>query len=124
MPKKCLVVDDNVETIDIVTFLLKRAGYDVLPAYDGEKGLAMAKSQRPDLILLDIMMPVMDGVTMNQRLKDDPTTRDIPVIVMTARGGMEPMFQGPKASSIQGYLIKPFSQKELLQKMDEVLKKA
>jgi CheY-like chemotaxis protein len=124
MPKKCLIVDDTFETVDIVTFLLKRAGYDVLTAYDGEQGLKMARAELPDLILLDIMMPVMDGLTMNRRLKEDPKTRPIPVIIMTARGGMEPMFQGSKDSPIQGYLVKPFSQQELLRRIDDLLKKA
>jgi len=123
MPKKCLVVDDNPETVDIVSTILKKAGYDVLVAYDGEKGLSAAQTTLPDLILLDIMMPVMDGLTMNQHLKEDPKTRAIPVIVMTARSGMEPMFQGPNGSPIQGYLVKPFSQKELLKRMDDLLRK-
>jgi CheY-like chemotaxis protein len=121
MPKKCLVVDDNPETVDIVCTILKKAGYLVLEAYDGEKGLAAAQATLPDLILLDIMMPVMDGLAMNQRLKEDPKTRDIPVIIMTARSGMEPMFQGPKSSTIQAYLVKPFSQKELLKRISEIL---
>jgi CheY-like chemotaxis protein len=122
MPKKCLIVDDNPETVDIVSTILNKAGYDVLAAYDGEKGLSAAQTALPDLILLDIMMPVMDGYTMNQRLKEDPKTRDIPVIVMTARSGMEPMFQGAKGSPIQGYLVKPFSRHELLERMEAVLK--
>jgi CheY-like chemotaxis protein len=124
MPKTCLVVDDNVETVDIVSFILKKAGYDVLTAYDGEQGLKIARESLPDLILLDIMMPVMDGYTMNQRLKEDPATRNIPVVIMTAKGGMEPMFENTKGSPIQGYLIKPFSHSELLKRMDGLLRKA
>lgn len=124
MSKKCLVVDDNIETVDIVSFLLKKAGYDVVAAYDGEKGLSAAQTILPDLILLDIMMPVMDGLTMNQHLKEDPKTQKIPVIIMTARSGMEPMFQGTKGPPIQGYLVKPFSQKELLKRIDDLIGKA
>jgi CheY-like chemotaxis protein len=124
MPKKCLVVDDNPETVDIVSYLLKRAGYEVLTAFNGETGLRTAQESLPDLILLDIMMPVMDGYTMNERLKEDPKTRDIPVIVMTARSGMEPVFQDGKGSPIQGYLVKPFSQKELLKWIDKLIGKA
>jgi CheY-like chemotaxis protein len=123
MPKKCLVVDDNPETVDIISTILGKAGYGVLVAYDGEKGLAAAQAALPDLILLDIMMPVMDGLAMNQRLKEDPKTRNIPVLIMTARGGMEPMFQGPKAASIQGYLVKPFSQKDLLKRIEDLIGK-
>jgi len=124
MPKKCLIVDDNPETVDIVSFILKKAGYEVLTAFDGEQGLNQAKGSLPDLILLDLMMPVMDGYTMNQHLKEDPATKNIPVIIMTAKGGMEPMFENTKGSPIQGYLVKPFSQKELLKRMDDLLGKA
>jgi CheY-like chemotaxis protein len=124
MPKKCLVVDDNVETVDIVSFILKKAGYEVLTAYDGEQGLKVAQENLPDLILLDLMMPVMDGYTMNEHLKEDPRTKNIPVIIATAKGGMEPMFENTKGAPIQGYLVKPFSQKELLNRIDALLGKA
>jgi len=122
MPKKCLVVDDNPETVDIVSTILKKAGYEVLAAYDGEKGLSAARMSLPDVILLDLMMPVMDGYTMNQRLKEGSDTRNIPVIVITARSGMEPMFESGKGYPIQGYLVKPFSRNELLERIEAVLK--
>jgi len=124
MPKTCLVVDDNVETVDIVRHILEKAGYEVLAAYDGQMGLDSAKKNHPDVILLDLMMPVVDGYTMNKHLKGDLTTRDIPVIIISARSGMAPMFNDGKGPGIRGYLVKPFSSKELLQMIDGLFKKS
>jgi CheY-like chemotaxis protein len=123
MPKKCLVVDDNIETVDIVSFILKKAGYEVVVAYDGQAGLQKAATTRPDIILLDIMMPIVDGCSMNKQLKEDPSTRDIPVIIMSARSGMEPMFEGTEGPRVQGYLVKPFDRKDLLRMIDDIFRK-
>jgi len=124
MPKKCLIVDDNVETVDIVSYILTKAGYDVLTAENGEMGLRVTQENLPDVILLDLMMPVMDGYTMNERLKGDPRTKSIPVIIITAKGGMDPMFEKTKDSPIpiQGYLVKPFRRQELLELIETILK--
>jgi len=122
MPKTCLIVDDNAETVDIVQYILKKADYEALSAGNGEEGLALARKALPDVILLDLMMPVMDGLTMNQHLKEGSTTRNIPVIIITARSSMEPMFETGKGCPIQGYLVKPFSRQELLGTIEAALK--
>ena len=123
MSKKCLVVDDNIETVDILKLILEKAGYEVHWAYDGQKGLELAKKILPDIILLDIMMPVMDGCTMFKHLKEDIPTQNIPVIIITARSGMAPMFDAGIGVPVQGYLVKPFERKVLIQAIENALKK-
>ena len=83
-PKKTvLIVEDEMNIVDIVRFNLQREGYATLEAYDGEAGLALAREKKPDLILLDVMMPGMDGYSVLARIKDSPVTRDIPVVFLT-----------------------------------------
>ena len=122
MSKRILVVDDNLDTVTALQQVLEKAGYAVEVARNGEEGCTKTLSSRPDLILLDIMMPIMDGYTMNQKLKENPETRDIPVIIISARSGMAPVFKAQKGPPIQGYLVKPVSSKVLLLKIDEVFK--
>jgi len=121
MARRCLVVDDTIETVDIVGYVLQKAGYEVLTAFDGEKGLELAQTQHPDIIVLDIMMPIMDGLTMNIKLKENEATRNIPVIIMSARAYMGPMFESSTGAPVQAYMVKPFRPQELLDKMDELL---
>ncbi|HIE08638.1 MAG TPA: response regulator, partial [Armatimonadetes bacterium] len=79
MGKKILVVDDEKHIVRLVQVNLERAGYEVITAYDGDEALKKVKEERPDLIVLDVMMPKMDGFEVMKHLKADPTTRDIPV---------------------------------------------
>jgi CheY-like chemotaxis protein len=122
MDKKVLVVDDNVDTVDLVKRVLQKEGYEVLTAFNGLDGYQRAQETQPDLILLDIMMPIMDGFTMNQHLKGNPKTENIPVIIISARSGMAPMFETENGPPIQGYMVKPVSSKVLLLKLEEVFK--
>ena len=119
MNKKLLVVDDNKDTVELMQHVLEKAGYEVVAAYNGQEGYQKAQETRPDAILLDIMMPIMDGYTMNQRLKENPYTQHIPVIVISALSGMR---ETGKEAPIQGYMVKPVSSKVLLFKLDEVFK--
>ena len=119
MPKKILVVDDVQETLAVVRRVLEREGYEVDTASNGQEGLDKTVADIPDLILLDIMMPVMDGMTMNRHLKENPATRKIPVVIVSARSGLTPMFQGD--SKVAGYLIKPVSPRDLLLLVHKIL---
>ena len=122
MTKKILVVDDNEDTVMLMKRVLEKEGYETVTAYNGLEGYQKAQQTHPDLILLDIMMPIMDGFTMNQHLKGNPETQNIPVIIISARSGMAPMFETEKGVPIQGYMVKPVSSKVLLVKIEELFK--
>ena len=113
MGKKILVVDDEKHIVRLVQVNLERAGYEVVTAYDGEEALQKVKQERPDLIVLDVMMPKMDGFEVMKHLKADPTTRDIPVIMLTAKAQDADVFKGWQ-SGVDCYLTKPFNPLELL----------
>lgn len=111
--KRVLVVDDERHIVRLVQVNLERQGYEVLTAYDGVECLEKAKAEKPDLIVLDVMMPRMDGFEALQRLKTDPETRQIPVIMLTARAQDRDVLQGYTYGA-DLYLTKPFSPLELI----------
>ncbi|HEX2116940.1 MAG TPA: response regulator [Alphaproteobacteria bacterium] len=120
MTKRILVVEDTEDNRQIIRDLLSSAGYDLVEAQDGAEGVAMAKSQRPDLILMDIQLPVLDGYEATRRIKADPALSHIPVIAVTsyALSGDEAK---TRAAGCDGYVAKPFSPRQLLQKVREYL---
>lgn len=109
---KILVVDDNRDNIELVSDILRMSGYDVLQARDGKEGIAIAQAESPDLILLDVNMPHMDGFQVCQVLKTDPQTQAIPVIMLTAQSDVDSRVRGLEAGA-DDYLTKPFSPREL-----------
>ncbi len=113
--KQCtiLIVDDMSQNIQIVASILKQAGYQMTFARSGKAALAQMESRPPDLILLDIMMPGMDGYKVCTRLKADPATHDIPVIFLSAKTEIEDIVKGFKIGAVD-YVTKPFQQEELL----------
>ncbi|MFA0751872.1 MAG: hypothetical protein SLRJCFUN_002275 [Candidatus Fervidibacter sp.] len=111
--KRVLVVDDERHIVRLVQVNLERQGYEVLTAYDGVECLEKAKAEKPDLIVLDVMMPRMDGFEALQRLKSDPETSQIPVIMLTARAQDRDVLQGYQYGA-DLYLTKPFSPLELI----------
>ena len=113
MAKKILVVDDERHIVRLVEVNLARAGYDVATAYDGVEALEKVKSEKPDMIVLDVMMPRMDGFEVLKRLQADPETQDIPVIMLTAKAQDADIFRG-WSSGVSSYLTKPFNPRELL----------
>ncbi len=113
MPKKILAVDDERHIVRLVEVNLQRAGYEVVTAYDGKEALEKVKSENPDLVVLDVMMPYMDGFEVLKNLKADETTRDIPVIMLTAKAQDADVFRGWQ-SGVDCYLTKPFNPMELL----------
>lgn len=122
MPKKILVIDDNKETVMSLNFALEKAGYQVGYAYDGQEGYMKALEFLPDLIILDVMMPVMDGFTMNRHLKENPQTRNIPVVIITAKSGVVPPPQDRPEMKADAYIKKPFFFNEILMRIREILK--
>lgn len=110
---KVLVVEDNAANMTLATFLLESKGYAVLKARDAEAGLGLARAEQPDLILMDIQLPGMDGLKATAVLKADPATRDIPVIALTALA-MKGDEERIRAAGCDGYIAKPLSYKDFL----------
>ena len=120
MTKRILMVEDTEDNRQIIRDLIGSVGYDLLEAEDGAAGVAMAAEHKPDLILMDIQLPVLDGYEATRRIKADPALRHIPIIAVTsyALAGDE-----AKASSAgcDGYVAKPFSPRQLLAKINALL---
>jgi len=111
--KKVLIVDDEPEFADMISMRLEANGYDVITAGDGAEGLVKAREENPDLILLDVMMPNLDGFEVLKRLRNSPATADTRVVMLTARGETKSIFRGQELG-VDDYLIKPCDSDELL----------
>jgi len=110
---KILVIDDEPEVVELLKKRLERVGYQVITATDGMGGFKKACEQKPDLILLDIIMPEVDGLTVLRRLRAEEATCEIPVIMVTAKGRTDSMFEAQRYRATD-YIIKPFQWSELL----------
>jgi two-component system alkaline phosphatase synthesis response regulator PhoP/two-component system response regulator VicR len=121
MPKTILACDDEKHIVRLIQVNLERAGYTVLTAHDGKEGLEKVRSEKPDLVVLDVMMPMMDGFEVLRNLKGDPATRDIPVIMLTAKAQDADVFRGWQ-SGVDCYLTKPFNPMELLSFVKRIFK--
>ena len=119
--KKILIVDDEPDIMKSVSFRVKKAGYGVMEATDGQEGLDMARTEKPDLILLDWRLPVKDGGEVYQELKADDDLKDIPVIILTASRETESLDVKLKNIGAKYVLIKPYEPAELLQKISELI---
>jgi DNA-binding response OmpR family regulator len=119
MPKKILVVDDEQDMVSVLLWRLKSHGYEARSAGNGEEALNMIKKEPFDLIILDIMMPKMDGAELSRILRHDPTTMNIPLIFLTALGAREDD-AGYALSGTDIVFSKPFDFKELVGKIDEM----
>jgi two-component system alkaline phosphatase synthesis response regulator PhoP len=117
---KILVVDDEKDVVELLKFLLEKDGYIVATAYNGREALVAADKDKPDLILLDVMMPEMDGYTVQTQLLDNPQTRGIPIIILTAKGQLRDVFA--LSANVKAYIEKPFDPKTLRLKIQESLK--
>ena len=115
-----LVADDEPDVRGLVVYRLSRSGYTVLEAQDGEEALALATEHLPDLAVLDVMMPKLDGYGVTRALREDDRTRRIPVILLTARAQEADVGRGFEAGA-DDYLKKPFSPDELLARVRAVL---
>ncbi len=119
--KKILVIDDLPENVFMLQDRLEHEGYEVITAYDGFAGIDKAKTQLPDLILLDVMMPEITGFEVCKILVNDPITKDIPIILVTAKSGAEDTKEGLEAGAFD-YIKKPFNRIELLARVNSALK--
>jgi two-component system, OmpR family, alkaline phosphatase synthesis response regulator PhoP len=113
MPKKILAVDDERHIVRLVQVNLERAGYQVVTAFDGKEALQKVEDEQPDLVVLDVMMPYMDGFEVLQTLRKNQSTRDLPVIMLTAKAQDADVFRGWQ-SGVDCYLTKPFNPMELI----------
>jgi len=121
---KIVHIEDEPEMIDLVKLILGRKGYQVVGAAGGQEGLDVVREQVPDLILLDLMMPDIEGWDVYQQLKADETTRNIPVIVVTAKAQNIDKVLGLHIAKVEDYISKPFSPQELIDSIEKVLSKA
>ena len=122
MSTKILVVDDEPDALELVEFNLKAAGYEVVTAADGEEGLKMARTASPALILLDVMLPEIDGMEVCKLLKRDPATAAIPIIMLTAKGAEIDRVLGLELGA-DDYVTKPFSPRELVLRVKGLLRR-
>ena len=120
MQKKILVVDDEKDITETLSFMLKAAGYDVLIANDGEEGLKFAKEENPDLIILDVMMPKINGYKIARLLKYDNKYKHIPIVMVTARGQDSDKLIGEETGA-DVYITKPFEFEEVLTSVQKYL---
>ncbi len=120
MSAKILSVDDSKTIRTIVTRTLKKYDCTVCEAANGEEGLAVAASEKPDVIILDITMPVMDGITMLSKLRDDPALKGIPVVMLTAESSRENIAQIARLG-VRDYLVKPFKDEQLIEKIGRIV---
>ena len=117
---RILVVDDEIYIVHILDFSLGMEGYEVLTALDGEQALEKATAEKPDLIVLDIMMPKLDGYETCKRLKADPITKDVPVILLSAKGRNVDQKVGFEVGA-DDYITKPFSPRKLVERINAIL---
>jgi DNA-binding response OmpR family regulator len=120
---KIVCVEDEPEMIDLIRLILGRKGFEVIGANGGSEGLATIRNEKPDLVLLDLMMPEIDGWQVYQQLKADEVTKDIPVIVVTAKAQNIDKVLGLHIAKVDDYIAKPFSLQELIDRVDAVLKR-
>jgi DNA-binding response OmpR family regulator len=120
MPEKILIVDDDVDTLRLVGLMLQRQGYQIVAANNGNQALIMAKTEQPDLILLDIMMPDLDGYEVTRQLRKSPDTSKIPIIMFTAKSQLEDRVTGFEVGA-DDYLTKPTQPRELFAHVQEIL---
>jgi two-component system, OmpR family, response regulator VicR len=120
---KCILcVEDEPEMIDLMRLILGRRGFDVKGANGGVEGLKMVRDEMPDLVLLDLMMPDMDGWEVYQQMKADEKTKNIPVIVVTAKAQSIDKVLGLHIAKVDDYITKPFSPQDLMNSVEKVLK--
>jgi two-component system, OmpR family, response regulator MtrA len=116
-----LVVDDDADILSLVKAVLERSGHEVVAVRDGAEALASARARKPDLAVLDIAMPEVDGLEVLRRLRDDATTSDLPVVLLSARAQEADVERG-FAIGATAYLKKPFSPRELSEHVAELLR--
>jgi DNA-binding response OmpR family regulator len=118
--KRILLVDDHQTVFRLLEAIVRIKGYKLIYAESGQKGIVTARQELPDLVLLDVMMPDIDGFKVCQYLKENPETKDIPVMFLTARGAEGDLETGRKAGA-DGFMTKPFQTIEVLKQIEKLL---
>ena len=121
--RRILCIEDEPEMIDLIRLILSRKGFEVLGATGGEDGIYKVRREKLDLVLLDLMMPFVDGWEVYQQMKADEATKDIPVIVVTAKAQSIDKVLGLHIAKVDDYIAKPFSPKDLINSVERVLAK-
>lgn len=117
---KILIVDDSVSMRQMIVFTLKEAGYVVEEAENGQKGLDKAKSQKFDVVISDVNMPIMDGITMVKQVRSLPNYKFVPILVLTTETSQEKKQEGKQAGAT-GWLVKPFNPEQLISTIKRVV---
>lgn len=120
---KIIAIEDEPDLLEVVRYNLTREGFDVEGSENGEEGLALIRKSRPDLVLLDLMLPGIDGLEICRQVKYDPATRSIPIIIVSAKGEESDVVLGLELGA-DDYVVKPFSPRELLARVRAVLRRA
>ena len=120
---KILVIDDDISILELVQINLELMGHDVVTSPDGVKGFAFIKQEMPDLVILDVMMPEVDGYTVAQRVRQNESTKNIPILMLTALGMLQDKVQGFN-SGVDDYLVKPFELEELKVRVKALLRRS
>jgi two-component system response regulator VicR len=121
--KRILCIEDEPEMIDLIRLILSRRGFDVQGAAGGVEGIKLVREMLPDLVLLDLMMPDMDGWEVYQQMKADDAMRNIPVIVVTAKAQNIDKVLGLHIAKVDDYIAKPFGPQELMDSVEKILGK-
>lgn len=119
--KRVVCIEDEPEMIDLVRLILGRKGFRVIGANGGIEGIDAVRKEKPDLVLLDLMMPDMDGWEVYQQMKADPELRAIPVVVVTAKAQSIDKVLGLHIAKVDDYITKPFGPQELLESVEKIL---
>lgn len=120
-PRRVVCIEDEPEIIELVEMILGMEGFQIIGATGGAEGVARVRSEKPDLVLLDLMMPDMDGWAVYQSIKSDPALRDIPVIVLTAKAQSIDKVLGLHIAKVEDYITKPFGPEDLIGSVNKVL---
>ncbi len=120
MAKKILVVDDEVDILEVLTFRLEKLGYEVSSAADGQKALDLLEKEIPDLILLDLRLPVIDGYEVCRRVKKEKKWKNIPIIMLTASSAIK-VEKMVEKYNVEGCMMKPFEYEKLIAKIEGII---
>jgi two-component system, OmpR family, response regulator VicR len=118
--RRIVCIEDEPEMIELIQLILNRRGFDVLGAPGGKEGLKLVRETHPDLVLLDLMMPDMDGWEVYQQMKAEESTRDIPVIIVTAKAQNIDKVLGLHIAKVDDYIAKPFGPQELIDSVEKI----
>jgi DNA-binding response OmpR family regulator len=121
MPKKIVYIEDDLEMTYLIKMILERKGYEIISTNDGMEGFEVIEREKPDLVLLDLMMPNIDGWDIYHQLKSNENTNQIPVIVISAKAQPIDKVLGIQIAKVNNYISKPFKPQELLESIESIL---